>query len=156
MDAKRRFLWVVAALAFALVLGVAVGSRARATSFCGDTIRGTGGPDTLVGDRFGGPCYDASAGGGGEDGIRDLRLPDSLRSNDGSDRLYGGPGRDRTYGGAGADTLHAGRGDDHVTTEHDASKDFVDCGPGRGTVHLPAGPSERPDAYRNCEHAVAG
>ena len=124
---RRRIVWAVAAaLALALILGVAMGSRAQATSFCGDTIEGTGQADTLVGDRYDSPCFDTISGKGGADVIRGRRLPD---------------------------TLH---GRDDVTTAYDASKDFVDCGPGRDTVHLPPDPADHPDNYRNCERRVTG
>jgi Ca2+-binding RTX toxin-like protein len=95
-----------------------------------DTIRSGDGNDRLLGDSgddllLGGPGTDDLRGGGGND---------RLGGGDGNDRVDGGAGADlldeMRLSGRGNDRLFGAPGNDHIRTAG-ATKDTVDCGPGR-------------------------
>ena len=97
----------LAALAASVGLLLALGGAADAL-----TLRGTPGPDRIVGSQ----AMDELYGLAGNDRIRGLG---------GSDLLSGGAGRDFLFGGSGGDRL--------VT--QDQAPDSVSCGPGRDIVN---------------------
>ncbi len=95
-----------AALAVCLGLLLARGAAADAL-----TVRGTPGPDRLVGTQT-------------PDELFGLAGNDRLRGLGGEDLLSAGPGRDQLSGGPGADRLVA----------QDRAPDSISCGPGRDIV----------------------
>ncbi|GAA3351796.1 hypothetical protein GCM10020358_82870 [Amorphoplanes nipponensis] len=72
------------------------------------TMRGTPGPDRLVG----GPGADVICGGDGADELTGGGGDDVLIGGLGADVLHGGPGRDTLAGGDDTDVLDGGAGDD--------------------------------------------
>jgi hypothetical protein len=68
------------------------------------TIRGTDGPDDLVGT----PRADVICAGGGDDRVAGLGGDDVLVGGEGDDTLLGGDGHDLLQGGWGADVLDGG------------------------------------------------
>jgi hypothetical protein len=131
--------------------------------FAGDPrndVRGTAGPDTLVGTSrrdiicglggndlligrggndllIGGGNADVLRGGAGADTLRGGGGGDVLRGGSGPDVLSGGRGNDDLFGGRGNDLLLGGRGNDHM-----------DGGPGTDTCR--GGPGR--DRSVRCEH----
>lgn len=100
------------------------------------TIRGTAGPDRLVGTRR----ADVICAGAGDDHVSGLGGDDVLIGGDGDDTLLGGEGHDLLQGGWGDDTLdngggsgraEGGQGDDVLVTgaEPDGAHQLVG-GPG--------------------------
>lgn len=104
------------------------------------TIRGTDGPDVLVGTRR----ADVICGRGGDDRLSGLGGDDVLIGGAGDDTLLGGDGADLLQGGWGADVLdpgpdggraEGGQGDDRFATgAQPAGADQVLGGPGRDVV----------------------
>ena len=102
------------------------------------SVRGTRGPDVIVGGRgpnkivggrgndliCGGVGRDEIFGGRGKDAIDGRRDRDLVRGGRGSDELDGGTGRDRVLGDSGNDVVRGGPGD----------RDLVDGGPGDDDV----------------------
>lgn len=94
------------ALVAGALLALGVGAARSAT------IRGTLGPDRLVGTGAG----------------------DRIFGRAGADMLDGRGGADLLDGGPGLDALMGGAGDDRIGVEYDGSRDTVVCGPGRDVV----------------------
>jgi Ca2+-binding RTX toxin-like protein len=94
------------------VAGSAAGSKAPKCS-----IRGTGGPDRIVGTRH----RDVICGLGDGDEIHGGGGNDVILGGAGDDAIYGDGGRDRLFGGTGNDTFLA----------RDGKRDAIDGGPAR-------------------------
>ena len=91
---------------------------------CAATLRGSAGPDRIVGTVGG----DRIVGGRGRDRLLGGARPDCIE---------GGPGRDRLFGNRGDDLIRA----------RDGAPDLVDCGPGAHDVAF----VDRHDVTRRCE-----
>jgi hypothetical protein len=92
----------------AVLLALAGWGVARAAE-----LRGTDGPDRLVGTR----------------------LADTIHGRGGNDRLEGRGGRDLLHGGAGRDTILAQAGADRIALHGDRARDSVTCGLGLDVVN---------------------
>jgi Ca2+-binding RTX toxin-like protein len=145
---QSRRLLAVPALSLFICLGLLFAGSASAAPFCHGqratiyaneaAIRGTKGPDVIVGGRgpnviSGSRGNDVVCGGAGRDvihGDRGNDMIDGKRGNDfvhggrGSDEVDGGSDRDKVFGASGNDALSGGRGD----------RDDVDGGPGDDDV----------------------
>ena len=115
------------ALALLVLAGTAPAEAGTVAPKC--TIKGTKGPDRLVGT----PKRDVICGFGGKD---------VLVGNDGRDVLLGGAGADRMLGGRGPDRLDGGPGDDRLLGQPQNDRldggpgdDFLDGGSGINIVH---------------------
>jgi Ca2+-binding RTX toxin-like protein len=104
----------------ALAGGCAVACLILAVPALAATIRGTSGPDRLVGT----PQSDTLAGANGADTLIGKANGDTLRGARGADTLKPGPGEDVLKGGKGSDLLKA----------RDGETDLVDCGRGQDTA----------------------
>jgi Ca2+-binding RTX toxin-like protein len=101
-------------------------------------IRGTPGPDVIVGDR--GPNVivgvggnDVICGGFGRDRIYGDRGNDRIDGKKGNDNVHGGRGSDKVDGGADRDQILGGSGNDTVGGGL-GNRDEVDGGPGDDNV----------------------
>lgn len=97
-------------------------------SACGFVVRGTQGPDTMVGDAGRNDMYgrggddviragddaDCLHGGAGDDVLRGGAGHDVLSGGSGRDKLFGGGQEDLLQGGGGADRLYGGPDDDRL------------------------------------------
>ena len=93
-------------------------------------IRGNGGNDTIAGSPF----NDKIGGGGGKDTIRGRGGADSISGGPGFDTLHGGAGNDTIGGGPGGDFLYGDEGDDDLVGPHDdGSVDTMNGGSGVNT-----------------------
>jgi hypothetical protein len=104
--------------AAALACGAAIGGTTAAGVRC--TIRGTAGPDRLVGTGR----NDVICAGAGADEIFARGGRDVVLAGSGNDVIYPGKGRDRVIAGDGADTIFAA----------DGVRDVIDGGKGRDRV----------------------
>ena len=95
-------------------------------------VRGTPGPDVIVGDRG----ADQIDGAGGDDAICAGAGADLVKGSGGDDLLRGQSGQDGVAGGTGR------RPDRH----HERHPDKVDCGRGRDRVK-----ADRRDQLERCE-----
>ena len=134
--------------------------------YCGVIIRGSNGPDVLVGNRrrndihgrsgddriFGRFQADCLHGGRGNDFIRGGSGTDALQGDSGDDNLIGGDqediilgesGRDRLLGGADDDKLYGGPGPDFIRGGD--GFDVISAGPGNDTIDVTGGGSDRVD-----------
>ena len=121
-----------AMLALSIFAGFAAGPAAAAQPKC--TIKGTKGPDRLVGTAkrdvicgFGGK--DVLVGKGGKDHLVGGKGDDKLRGGRGGDLLSGGPANDRLYGEPQNDTLLGGPGDDYLNGG--SGNNTINGGPGQ-------------------------
>jgi hypothetical protein len=101
------------------------------------TVRGTPGPDDLVG-TWG---SDLICGFGGADTIRGLGGADSIFGGRGADDIVGGDGRDVVVGGPGADRLEGGGGDDLLSARDDVERNDA-AGGGAGADRCRADPRD--------------
>jgi hypothetical protein len=125
------------------------------------TIRGTPGPDRLVGTTG----DDQICGRGGNDRISGLAGDDSISGAGGNDLLEGGPGADDIDGGSGDDSALGGRGADRIyggpgadvclsSFDETAGNDLIVGGPGAdgfvadGGDHVRSANSSRPCTVR--------
>lgn len=143
--------WV--AVGLFLCVGLLFASSADAAPFCGGkratifsneaAIRGTKGPDVIVGGRgpnaisglggndliCGGYGRDVVHGDRGNDTIDGKRGNDAVHGGRGSDQVDGGSDRDGVFGDSGNDTLRGGRGN-RDDVDGGAGDDDVGGGPG--------------------------
>jgi Ca2+-binding RTX toxin-like protein len=137
----RRATLLLTAMALATLVVATAAGMAQGEEFCDDEIVGTAADNTLTGDRSG-PCSDLIIGGGGDDIIRGLALPDGLygdntpRGVPGDDTLYGGGGRDNLVGNEGKDVMRGGAGNDRLRGAKDGSRDRLYCGPGNNDTAI--------------------
>lgn len=119
-------------------------------------IRGTGGPDNLVGTRF----ADRMLGRHGDDVLRSLRGFDEVWGQGEADRLElgygddygnGGPGSDVVMGGPGADVVVAGRGLDSIFGGPGADRLWS----GRGSTTMTGADGKDQITMEPGDHAVA-
>jgi Tol biopolymer transport system component len=118
------------------------GTLRRITNSC--EIRGTDGPDTLVGTELGDDILgfggndrlvgvpgvfvgDTLEGGTGNDALVGTQNPDVLDGGPGADTLEGGFSGDIVTGGSGRDVIRGGGGAD-VVHARDGTRDTVSCG----------------------------
>jgi Ca2+-binding RTX toxin-like protein len=145
---------LLAGIAAVCVVGLALASSLDALRpLCGGrgatlisndrTIRGSRGPDVIVGGRAantifgrggndvicGGPGRDRIFGERGNDTIDGKHDADLVRGGRGSDEVDGGAGRDRVRGGSGNDAARGGPGS-HDDVEGGLGDDEVDGGRG--------------------------
>ena len=110
-----------------------------------DVIRAGAGNDRVLGDSG----NDLLLGGAGNDDLRGGPGNDRLGGGDGDDRVDGGAGDDlldeMRLSGRGNDRLFGGAGNDRIRTAG-ATKDTVDCGPGRDFALL-----DTRDKQRRCD-----
>src|SRR5262245_16079080 len=89
-----------------------------------DVIAGLGGNDTILGQ--GG--NDTICGGGGNDTVRGGDGADRVEGGNGNDKAYGDAGNDQVLGGAGLDTVRGGDGTDTVNGGTGDDQGFGDAG----------------------------
>lgn len=97
-------------------------------------VRGTRGPDRLIGTQRG-------------DTLLGLGSADLLRGGRGGDLMKGGRGDDRIFAGAGFDEVRGNAGNDRIDVR-DGKPDYVDCGGGTDTIFV----DETEDGTFNCEN----
>ncbi|MDP9243270.1 MAG: hypothetical protein M3O84_08870 [Actinomycetota bacterium] len=125
------------------------------------TIRGTPGPDRLVGttgddEICGRGGNDRISGLAGDDSISGAGGNDVLRGGPGDDDLVGGSGNDSALGGQGADRIYGGPGADTCLSSFDevTGNDQIVGGPGGdafvadGGDHVRSANSSRPCTVR--------
>lgn len=157
MRGRRTTTILLALLALGLVFATSLealkplcGGR-RATIASNDrTVRGTKGPDVIVGGRgpnkilggggndviCGGYGRDRIYGGRGKDTLDGKKNADQVRGGRGSDEVDGGAGRDRVRGDSGNDAVRGGPGG-HDDVDGGMGDDDVDGG--RGASDLVSG-----------------
>ena len=113
-----------AGVGYGLVLTDLTQRYENVTTFAGETLNGTAGPDVIVG--LGGD--DTIYGRGGNDLICGNGGNDTISSGPGNDQVRGGAGGDSITGNAGSDSLLGEGGDD--TLNGGGGTDTVTGGPG--------------------------
>ncbi len=114
-------------------------------------VKGTPGPDVIVGDLGpnqidGAGGNDTICGGAGADVVKGGSGDDVLRGQSGRDRVSGGIGNDDLADKLGHDWLAGGMGNDRIDTTN-GNHNTIDCGPGRDRLKR-----DRGDQFERCEH----
>jgi Ca2+-binding RTX toxin-like protein len=141
------------------------------------TIKGTAGPDHIVGKKApdviyggggndhidgargndticGGPGDDTINGGRGVDNLNGEGGDDKLLSEKGPDRLDGGPGNDYVDGQQGSDRIDGGGGNDKLFG--DKGNDKIDGGPGEDLIEGGPGDDSDLEGGPDADHVFGG
>jgi Ca2+-binding RTX toxin-like protein len=116
----RRSQGTVLAVAVIMAAAMTAGGIVVMASAADPTIRGTNGPDRLIGT----PRADTILGLGGRDLLKGRGGADVLKGGPAGDRLVGGKRDDRMIGAGGNDVIYA----------RDGHRDTIDCGAGRDSA----------------------